>query len=290
MVRLITRVDIKNSFLVKGVHLEGLRTLGPIELFTKFYSEENVDEILLTDCVASLFDRNNLVKYIEIATKELLVPITVSGGIRRLEDINNLLKAGADKVSVNSGVLKNKNFLIDAVKEFGSSTITVGNDAKKNQFGKYECFIDNGRESSDVEVSEWIKEVQDLGAGEIILTSIDKDGTRSGFDKELVHLAEKISSVPLIIGGGAGRPDHLVDILEKFKSVDGFAIASIFHFNLIERKLLSKKIINRDIKNMNLNLGIDADNLNLKNIDTFSIHDVKKHLLKKNFDVRIIND
>ena len=141
MIRLITRVDIKNNFLVKGVHLEGLRTLGPIELFTKSYSEENVDEILLTDCVASLFNRNNLVKYIEIANRELFVPITVSGWIRKLEDIDNLLKAGADIVCVNSGVIKDKIFLIEAVKEFGSSTITVGIDAKINEFGKYECFI-----------------------------------------------------------------------------------------------------------------------------------------------------
>ena len=289
MVRLITRVDIKNNFLVKGVHLEGLRTLGPIELFTKYYSEENVDEILLTDCVASLFNRNNLVKYIEIATKELHVPITVSGGIRKLEDINNLLKAGADKVCVNSGVLKNKNFLVDAVKEFGSSTVTVGIDAKKNQLGKYECFIDNGRESSGIEVSKWIKEAQDLGAGEIILTSIDKDGTRSGFDKELVSLTENNSSVPLIIGGGAGKPDHLVEILENFKNVDGFAIAGIFHFDVMEKKFSSKKFVDKDNNNVNLNLGMDADNLNLKNIDTFSINDVKKHLLKKNFDVRIID-
>lgn len=290
MVRLITRVDIKNNFLVKGVHLEGLRTLGPIELFTKSYSEENVDEILLTDCVASLFNRNNLVKYIEIATRELLVPITVSGGIRKLEDIDNLLKAGADKVCVNSGVIKDKNFLIEAVKEFGSSTITVGIDAKINEFGEYECFIDNGRESTGIEVSEWIREAQNLGAGEIILTSIDKDGTRTGFDKNLVSLAENNSNVPLIIGGGAGRPDHLTDILENFKSVDGFAIAGIFHFNIIKKNFFNKKFVNKDNNNENLNLGMNADNLNLKNIDTFSINDIKKHLLRKNFDVRIIND
>ena len=127
MVRLITRVDIKNNFLVKGVHLEGLRTLGPIELFTKSYSEENVDEILLTDCVASLFNRNNLVKYIEIATRELLVPITVSGGIRKLKDIDNLLKAGADKVCVNSGAIKDKNFLIEAVKELDTKITDIEN-------------------------------------------------------------------------------------------------------------------------------------------------------------------
>ena len=236
MIRLIVRIDIKNNFLVKGVNLEGLRVLGPLDTFTECYAKENIDEIYLTDTVASLFNRDHLLNYVKKTTKKLKIPITISGGVRKISDIEDLLNAGADKVCINSEAVRNKKFLIEAVAKFGSSTITAGIDAKQNNKGTFECFIDNGRERSGIDLIDRINNVQDIGVGEIILTSIDRDGTRLGFDEKMIETVDGLIHVPFIIGGGASKLEDFTYILKKYKNIDGFSVASILHYNFLRKK------------------------------------------------------
>lgn len=277
MIRIIVRIDIKNSYLVKGVNLEGLRVLGPLDIFTELYANENVDEIYITDTVASLFNRDHLINYIKKITKKIKIPITISGGIRKISDIENLLNAGADKVCINSEAIKNKKFLIESISKFGSSTITAGIDASQNQKGTFECFIDNGRERSGINLIDWINIVQDIGVGEIILTSIDKDGTRSGFDEKMINSIDGLIHVPLIIGGGASKLEDFTYVLDKYKCVDGFSIASIIHYNFLK---------NKKIKLTKLPFGMNSDLYDIDKIDSFSLKEIKNYLIEKKYPIR----
>lgn len=277
MIRVINRFDVKNDYLVKGIHLEGLRTLGPLSLFAQYYAKEDIDEIFLSDSIASLFGNSHLLKYLDITTKELSVPITVSGGIKSVKDIDQFLRAGADKVCINSEAIRNNNFLSEAVKNFGSSTISIEITAKKKNSNQFLCFIDNGRENSNILVDEWVDKVQEIGVGEIFLTSVDKEGTMKGFDMELISQIEKKITIPFIVGGGAGNPNDLVNISKKFENIDGFCIASIMHFDLIKKN---------NFTNLNLPFGMKADSFLFEEIKSYSIKDIKEELLKENIEVR----
>ena len=245
-VRVIARLDIKNEFVIKGIHLEGLRKIGdPNELAKKYY-DNGVDEIIFMDAVAAYYDRNSLSDIIQKACENIFVPITVGGGIRTIEDIKTALKAGADKVAVNTKAVQDPNFIKEASKIFGSQCIVSSIEAKKVSDNKWEVYIDNGREPTGLDVLEWAKKVDKLGAGEIMVTSIDKEGTKKGFDIELNKAVSNAVSIPIISSGGMGKSKDAIDLLKETK-VDAIATASVIHYNLEDIKDIKKSLINNNI-------------------------------------------
>ena len=238
-IRIIPRLDVKGPNLVKGIHLEGLRVLGNPNVFAKYYYENGADELLYSDVVASLFERNSLSEVISSTAKEIFIPITVAGGIRTLEDIKNILRVGADKVSLNTAVIKSPDLIEKASRMFGSSTIVVTIEAIKESEGKYFAYTDNGREMTGIEVVEWAKKVESLGAGEIIITSVDKEGTGEGFDIDLTRMVSESVSIPVIAHGGAGTPQDVVDVVKKGKA-DAVSLASILHYGIISKQNFEK--------------------------------------------------
>ena len=245
--RIIARLDIKNDFIVKGINLEGVRVVGkPATLAQKYY-EDGIDEIIYMDVVASLYERNSLTNVIKNAASNIFVPLTVGGGIRNVEDIKSVLANGADKVAINTEVLKNPILIKQASELVGSQAIVLSVEAKKLENGRWEAYYDNGREKSGRDVIEWIEEAISLGVGEIIITSVDKEGMKKGMDIELLSEVFNKSSVPVIVSGGVGKVDHIVD---ASPFADGIAIASVLHYNEltvthIKNKLLEKHIIVR---------------------------------------------
>jgi len=235
--RVISRLDIKGPNLVKGIHLEGLRVLGKPEEFAVNYYEQGADELIYQDTVASLYQRNSLLDIITRTAEVIFIPLTVGGGLRKLEDINKVLRAGADKVSINTAAIKNPGFINDAAKTFGSSTIVISIETIRQPDGSYLAYTDNGREYTGVEVLDWAREVEDRGAGEILLTSIDHEGTGNGFDEELVQSVSSLVSIPVIAHGGAGCSNHVVDAIQNGKA-DAIAIASMFHYSLINSNVV----------------------------------------------------
>jgi len=196
--RLIARLDIKAPFLVKGIQLEGLRKLGDPNDFALKYYHAGIDEIFYIDIVASLYDRNSLTDIISKTTNEIFVPITVGGGIRSLHDVEKALRAGADKVAINTAAIKNPILIEEIAKRFGSSCVVLSIEAKKTNKDNWEAYYDNGREHSSLDLVEWAMEGQDRGVGEILITSVDRDGTKKGFDVDLVeNISDKVK-VPLI--------------------------------------------------------------------------------------------
>jgi|TARA_B110000238_G_C16096045_1_gene426138 cyclase len=239
-IRIISRLDIKGPNVVKGIHLEGLRVLGNPKDFAKFYYEEGIDELMYMDVVASLYDRNSLKDIIESTADELFVPLTVGGGLRNLEDVNTALRSGADKVCINTAAIKNPNLIKQISDKYGASTLVVAVEAIKDESGEYYAFTDNGREQSGKKVIEWVKEIQDLGAGEILLTSVDKEGTGSGFDIELIKLVENLISIPLLAHGGAGKMEDIKNVIEQ-TSIDAVVLSSILHYSTIKSNDFSNK-------------------------------------------------
>jgi cyclase len=229
--RVIARLDVKNNSLVKGIHLEGLRVLGRPELFAGKYYIDGIDEILYMDVVASLYGRNGLLDLVKQTAKNIFVPLTVGGGIRTIEDVRLLLASGADKVCINTAAVKNKYLISDISKKYGSSTLVVAIEAIKVD-GQYMIFIDNGREYTGISAVDWAQEIEALGAGEILLTSVDQEGTGSGLDYELISQIQAVTSVPLIAHGGVGCAN---DFYEAFFThhVDAVCAASIFHYNAL---------------------------------------------------------
>ena len=231
-IRIIPRLDIKGPNLVKGIHLEGLRVLGNPEKFARYYYENGADELIYIDTVASLYNRNSLHDIISRTAKDIFIPMTVGGGIRTIDDIKNVLRAGADKVSINTAAVKNPDFIKEASKKFGSSTIVVSIEAIKQSDGNYFAYTDNGREYTGVEVISWAEKAQELGAGEIFLTSVDNEGTGKGFDIELIKKITDKVSIPVIASGGAGSPEDVYSVINDGKT-DAVAIASILHYGFI---------------------------------------------------------
>lgn len=236
--RLIPRLDIKNDFVIKGINLEGIRKVGkPLDLLEKYY-REGADEICLIDSVASLYGRNNLFSIIENATKNIFIPLTVGGGIRSLKDIELALNSGADKVAINSFATENPNFISEASKNFGSSTIVSYIEAKKNN-SSWEVYKYFGREKTDLDIIYWIKKVQDLGCGEILLTSVDHEGLQKGLDYKLLDTVIKILNVPLIFSGGFTGIEEIQKIERNYENVS-LSMSSVLHYNKIKLKDLRK--------------------------------------------------
>jgi imidazole glycerol-phosphate synthase subunit HisF len=233
-IRIISRLDIKGPNLVKGIHLEGLRVMGKPEVFAKHYYESGADELFFQDTVASLYERNSLHDIISKTAREIFIPLTVGGGLRTIDDIRSVLRAGADKVSINTAAIKNPEFVREAAHMFGSSTIVVAIEAIKQNDGKYLAYVDNGREYTGVEVVNWAQKAEQLGAGEIVITSVDREGTGEGFDLELTRQVSQAVSIPVIAHGGAGSPADVAEVVREAQ-VDAVAIASILHYDYIRQ-------------------------------------------------------
>jgi len=270
MIRIIPRLDIKGADLVKGIHLEGLRVLGSPELFAQYYYENGADEIFFQDVVASLFERNSLHQIISKTAQNIFIPITVGGGIRNLDDIGSVLRAGADKVSLNTAAIRNPSLIKEAVLYYGSSTIVASIETIKQKNGEYLAFIDNGREHTGIEVLDWVKQVQDMGAGEIVLTSVDREGTGEGFDIELLKKVNKSVSVPLIVHGGASSLSNILDVINH--GANAIALGSILHYETIGQL--------KDVHSYNKEQGNRSFLINKgkRNINTSTIYKIKEFL------------
>ena len=232
-IRIIPRLDIKGPNLVKGIHLEGLRVLGKPADFAKYYYENGADELMFMDVVASLYERNSLHDIISETAKQKFIPITVGGGLRTISDIKEVLRVGADKVCLNTAVIKDPELIRKASRKFGSSTIVVAIEAIKEENGKYLAYTDNGREYTGVDVFEWAQKVDELGAGEIVITSVDREGTGQGFDLDLISKINKLVSIPVIAHGGAGKKQDVVDLIKQ-DSANAVMISSLFHYHFIK--------------------------------------------------------
>jgi cyclase len=245
--RIIARIDVKNEFAIKGIHLEGLRKVGdPNDMAIKYYNQ-GVDEIIFMDAVAAYYDRNSLSDLVVKATENVFVPITVGGGIRTLSDISKALKSGADKVAINTQGVRTPEFVTEAASVFGSQCIVASVEAKKISDQRWEVYVDNGRETTGVDVVEWVDRLEHLGAGEIMLTSIDMEGTKKGFDEPLINAISSRISIPLIVCGGAGSYSHIEHAL-SIPDVDAVALASVLHYDLIQLDVLKKTLESNGIE------------------------------------------
>ena len=234
-VRLIPRLDIKGPNLVKGIHFEGLRVLGKPESFAKFYYEHGADELIYMDAVASLYGRNSLLDIVEKTAREIFIPLTVGGGLRTVDDIRKVLRAGADKVSLNTAAIARPEIIREASRAFGSSTIVVSIEAIRKANGQYEAYVDYGRQKTGVDAVQWALRAVELGAGELMVTSIDREGTGKGFDLDLTRRISESVSVPVVAGGGAGTVQDIYDVIAQGRA-DAVALASILHYEYIKRE------------------------------------------------------
>ncbi len=231
-IRLIPRLDIKGPNVVKGIHLEGLRVIGQPDEMARYYYEAGADELFFMDSVASLYERNSLGDIISKTASEIFIPLTVGGGLRTLQDMAMVLRAGADKVCLNTAAIKNPNIIKESSRTLGSSTIVVAIEAIREPNGSYLAYTDNGREYTGVDVFEWAKKVEELGAGEIVITSVDREGTGEGFDFELIKQLSENASIPVIAHGGAGTPENIVGAVCQGKA-DAVAVASVLHYDYV---------------------------------------------------------
>ena len=227
--RLIARLDIKAPNLIKGVHLEGLRKIGDPNEHARRYYEQGADELLYMDIVASLYERNSLAHIVEQASREVFIPMTVGGGVRSVDDARALLRAGADKVAVNTAAVRRPELVTELARRFGSQCVVLSIEAKRDGAGRWEAYTDNGREHTGLDAVEWAARGAELGAGEILVTSVDREGTRKGFDLELVGAVAKATPVPVIASGGLGEPRHLVEVVRDARA-DAVAMADVLHY------------------------------------------------------------
>lgn len=292
-IRVIPRLDIKGPNLVKGIQFDGYRVLGRAEDFARIYYKEGADELIYYDAVASLYQRNSLLDIISKLAKEIFIPLTVAGGIRSIEDIRQILIAGADKVAINTAAVQNPKLLYEASRTFGSQCIVSSIEAYRKENGCYGVWTDYGREISSLDAFEWAQRVEELGVGEILVTCINQEGTGRGFDSELTHnIASKVS-IPVIASGGAGMTD---DFLKIFSSTSASAIsaASIFHYYYADK--MPKRIEEYESKNLRMGAHVDIGNIDFFHqgyggrravpVKPASILDVKKAMSKSGLLVR----
>lgn len=232
-IRLIARLDIKGPNLIKGVQLEGLRVLGDPGEFARRYYDQGADEIIYMDSVASLYGRNNLGDIVRKTTRSVFIPITVGGGVRSVEDVQELLDCGADKVAINTAAVKNPRLLADVCARFGAQCTVLSIEAKKQPDGRWLVYTDNGRERTELDVVDWARRGVELGAGEILLTSVDREGTRKGFDIELTARVASAVGVPVIASGGMGRTQDLVAVVQQ-GGADAVAMADVLHYGRLQ--------------------------------------------------------
>jgi len=238
--RIIARLDIKGTNLIKGVHLEGLRVIGPPAEYALEYYQQGADELIYVDCVASLYGRNNLSDLLERSVQNIFIPLTVGGGIRSVEDAVRLLRSGADKVAINTAAVGNPALITEISRRFGSQCMVLSIQAKQIAPKKWEVYTDNGRERTGLDVVDWVQKGVELGAGEILLTSVDREGTRKGFDIELVKAVTDKVNVPVIASGGMGNIDHLLSVVRDGHA-DAVAMADILHYKRMKISEIKEK-------------------------------------------------
>jgi imidazole glycerol-phosphate synthase subunit HisF len=227
-VRLIARLDIKGANLIKGVHLEGLRVVGSPNEHARRYYREGADELLYMDSVASLYGRNHLPEILKSAAEDVFVPMTVGGGIRSVDDATQVLRAGADKVAVNTALISNPKLISEIALSFGSQCMVLGVEAQRIGTNRWAVYTHNGRQPTGLDVVDWVKRAVDLGAGEVLLTSISHEGTRRGFEASLIEAVAEAVSVPIIASGGMGKPADVVDAVNA--GADAVAMADLLHY------------------------------------------------------------
>lgn len=243
--RIIPCLDVDKGRVVKGIKFKNLVDAGdPVETALA-YEEQGADELVFLDITASYEDRNIMLDVVKAVAENVFMPFTVGGGIRNLEDIRKLLLAGADKVSINTSAVKNPDLIKESAKLFGSQCIVVAIDAKRKEKG-WEVYINGGRTPTGLDVIEWAKKVAELGAGEILLTSIDKDGTKSGYDIELTKTVSESIHVPVIASGGAGSVEHFYQVFTEGKA-DAALAASLFHFKEVSIPQLKEYLFSRGV-------------------------------------------
>lgn len=227
--RIIPCLDVKDGRVVKGVNFVNLTDVGDPVDAAKAYYEAGCDELVFLDITATHEERDTTVEMVRRVAEQVFIPFTVGGGIRSVEDMNKMLKAGADKVSVNSSAVANPQLIADCAEKFGNQCVVVAIDAKKVEDGSWHVFVAGGRKDTGIDLLDWAKKVVSLGAGEILLTSMDKDGTKSGFDIEMLNAVANVVTVPIIASGGAGNSQHILEVFEKTPATGALA-ASIFHY------------------------------------------------------------
>jgi len=282
--RIIAKLDVKSNNLVKGVNLEGLRVLGKTWDFASYYYKNKIDELIYQDVVSSLYGKNTLYEAIENTAKNIFIPLTVGGGISSLEEIHKILRSGADKVAINTAAIKKPRIIFEASKKFGKSTIVSSLEIKKTN-NEYYCYFDNGRNFSNIKAINWIKKLLKLGAGELLITFIDTEGTGKGVDLNFLKEISKFVDIPIIANGGIGKKLHVKEIFEK-TNISGVAISSMFHYSyLSKQKKKFKNLKNFEEGNLDyLNNYYSSNN----NIQFSEINSLKKYLIKNKINVRDI--
>ena len=244
--RIIPCLDVKDGRVVKGANFVGLKDVSdPVEL-AKYYNNSMADELVFYDITASYENRNLFVNVLERVAKEIFIPLTVGGGINKIEDFDRVLKSGADKVSVNSGAVKNPNLIREAAEKYGNQCVVLSVDIKKVG-QKYSVFVKGGRENTNIDAIEWVINGEKNGAGELVINSIDTDGIKNGFDIDLLKEIADNVSIPIIASGGAGTMEHFKEVFEV-RGVDAGLAASIFHFKEIDIRDLKEYLKNNNIK------------------------------------------
>ena len=229
-VRLIARLDIKGPNLIKGVHLEGLRVIGDPQVYARRYYEQGADEIIYIDVVASLYGRSKLTEIVRHTAHDVFVPLTVGGGVRSVEDVKELLRAGADKVAINTAAVKRPQLISEVARRFGSQCMVLSIEAKQRSEGYWEVYTDCGREQTGIDAIDWARRAASLGAGEVLITSIDREGTRKGYDVKLTRAISDVVDIPVIASGGYGNDIDLIDVVHQ-GGADAVAIADALHYD-----------------------------------------------------------
>lgn len=244
--RIIPCLDVNNGRVVKGVNFVDLRDAGdPVEI-AAFYNQSMADELVFLDITASSDARNIMLDVVRRTAEQIFIPLTVGGGIRTIEDFRMILSAGADKISVNSAALKRPELITEAAEKFGSQCVVVAIDAKRRDGGGFDVYLNGGRVNTGKDAIEWAKEVEKLGAGEILLTSMDCDGVKNGYDIELTRAISSCVRIPVIASGGAGNMEHFYDALTEGQA-DAALAASLFHFREMEIRDLKKYLREKDV-------------------------------------------
>ncbi len=279
-IRVIPRLDIKGPNVVKGIHLEGLRVMGKPSEFARHYYNEGADELLFMDVVASLYERNSLHSIISETAKSIFIPITVGGGLRTLDDMSAVLRAGADKVCINTVAIKNPDIIKQASLKFGSSTIVVAIETSREKNGQYLAYTDNGREHTGIDAIKWAIRAAESGAGELIITSVDKEGTGEGYDIELIRQIADIVDIPVVAHGGAGTAFHIVDVIREGHA-DAVSMASILHYDYIANNEIDAHSHEEG------NVEFLKNKRTSKNFDTCNIAAIKKQMAESLIPCRI---
>ena len=279
--RLISKLEIKNQNLVKGVGLEGLRALGNAEKFAKFYYDQGIDEIFYQDVVASLYGQNNLLPLIKNTAKNIFVPLTVGGGIRSMHDIFDILNSGADRVCINSAFFNDQKFIKESVNEFGSSTICVNIEAVKLD-NDYYCFYENGRTNSGIKVIDWIDKLEESRIGEIFFTFVDSDGRGKGIDTKFLKMINNNTNIPIICGGGIGKVGHITEIKKYITDLSGVSLASLLHYNSFKDDFFLN-----EINHEKGNFSFFNKNDKFLNFEKINIKKMKLNLLNNGIRVRV---